>query len=317
MKNNVPTTTIYTEVAKKLGLTVEVVQGTPTKKSLLISNDQTFCLLSKGYPGFYPTSRRSAGHFTVSKMLTQKVLKKYGYNVIKTREVRLDAFSSAKEIGLYAAGIRQKFPVLTKPDRGYDGIGITISENAAQLSKVAKKYYKDSNDFLIQPLLDQNEYRILVIDNDVVLMHSKHNQSVVGDGKSTIKQLLSEVKESAKDTAYIALQHKVLKTKPSTILEEGAKFKYHLIRLPSAEYYKTEKFPPALKKWAKKLAQTLSTSVVGIDVFIPGDITDTDSYLIIELNSEPATYYLPKRCNDETTAFTIAEKVLRSYFKLK
>lgn len=317
MKKNVRTNVIYTEVAKKLGLATEIVQSSRTKKSLLISSDETFCLVGVGHPGFYPAARRGVGHFSASKLLTQKILARYGYNVIQTKEIRIGDFSSAKALATHIRTTGHTFPVLTKPDQGYDGIGIPIAENSAQLTKVGRKYYQDKDDFLVQPILDQPEYRILVVGNEVMFIHSKHNQGVTGDGKSTITQLLAKVKDSTKDTAFIAWQHKKLGTKSSTVLEAGTLFEYHLIKIPSAVYYKTKNFPPALKKWALGVSKTLSTNVVGIDVFIPGDFADTDSYTIIELNTNPALYYLPKRCNDDVIAFTVVEKILRSYFKLK
>jgi len=54
--------------------------------------------------------------------------------------------------------------------------------------------------------------------------------------------------------------------------------------------------------------------VVGIDVFIPENFDEIDSYTIIELNTNPALYYLPKRCDDDVTAPRIIEKVLRDFF---
>lgn len=317
MNRNTGPIEIYTSVANSLGLETEMIQSSPTRKRLLISNEETFCLVSPGTPGFFPAATRWAAHFTSSKQLTQEMLKRYGYNVIKTQEIHSSSFPSQRAMIQNLQEQTQIFPVLTKPDRGQDGIGIEIVENKKQLATVAKRHYKEKADFLIQPIINENEYRILVINDEVMLMHSKEKQEIVGDGSSTIQQLLATIPITKKDPVFIQWQHVKQKTNMGTVLKKGHAFPYHLTNIPSATYYKTEDFDPAVVAWARKIAKTLSTSVVGIDVFIPGDIADTNSFTIIELNSNPALYYLPKRCNDTVTAFRITEKVLRDYFKIE
>ncbi|MFT7507281.1 MAG: hypothetical protein ACI92I_000424 [Acidimicrobiales bacterium] len=317
MKKNTSPVALYTEAAKNLGLKTELVQSSHVRKRLLISNDKAFCLVSAGNPGFFPTATRWVAHFTGGKLMTQKILKRYGYNVISTTEVKISEYTSLKDFTQKLTSKHIKFPLLIKPDRGHDGIGIEIADNTIQFKKIFTKLYRDKKDFLIQPILNQNEYRILVVGGEVMLMHSKHKQGVTGDGTSTIKKLLSEVKESTKDPVYIKWQHQILGTKPSSVLPQGALFEYHLVKLPTNQYYKTSHFPAATREWAEAVAKTISSSVVGIDVFIPGDFKDTNKYTIIELNTNPALYYLPKRCDDDETAPRIIEKVLRDYFKLK
>lgn len=307
---------MYEEVAKKLGLATEYVQSTPHRKPLLISNNKKFFLINTGSPGFYPETKRWNAHFTGSKLLTQEILKKFKYNVIKTDEVRVAQFPNHRSLSSFLNENEYTYPCLIKPDRGQDGANIAIAEDSDQLVKISRIHFLKKQDFLIQPIVVQKEYRILVVNNEVVLMHSKHNQSVIGDGKSSIKKLLASVSENKKNTVFIAWQHKKLGTKPSTILKKGERFEYHLTKIPTRVFYETKNFPPATKKWAIKLAETISSPVVGIDVFIPESFTNTSQYTIIELNSNPAVYYLAKRCGDTMTGYKIIEKVIRDYFKL-
>lgn len=317
MKKNISTLTLYTNAAKKLGLKTELVQSSHVRKRLLISNNETFCLVSAKNPGFYPAATRWIAHFTGGKLMTQKILKRYGYKVISTTEVKIGTYGSLKNFTEKLTAKHKKFPLLIKPDRGYDGIGIEIADSSTKFKQIIVKLYRNKKDFLIQPILEQNEYRILVIQGEVMLMHSKHKQGVLGNGTSTIKELLSEVKDSTKDPVFIKWQHQKLGTKPSSILPKDTLFEYHLVKLPTSTYYKTSHFPEGTRKWAEGVANTISSPVVGIDVFIPGDFKDTDEYTIIELNTNPAIYYLPKRCNDDVTAPKIIEKVLRNYFAIK
>src|SRR3989338_4020239 len=308
---------MYERVAKTLGLKCEHVYSTYKKKPLLISNDKKFFLISTGSPGFYPSVKRFNAHLTTNKMLTQQVLQKFNYRVIGTTTVQVQDYSSSDKMLQTLIQQPLLFPLLIKPNKGQDGAGVRICETIEQFSDICTTFFIDKHDFLIQPIISENEYRVLVVDYEVVLIHSKRNQTVVGDGKTTIGNLLSKVPESKQSPVIIEWQHAKRQTTMESVLANGVHFEYHITKIPSATVYYTENFPAEIQAWALQLAKTMSSPVVGIDVFIPGDITDTTTYTIIELNSNPAVYYLPKRCNDFVTPYRIIEKVLRNYFNLR
>lgn len=305
---------IYRTAAKKLGLKSEFVQSSPKKKVLLISNAKKFFLASAAAPGFYPETRRWNAHFSGSKLLTQKIMKRLGYAVISSKEVRIADFLSSKALCKSLDKKHYNFPMLLKPDKGLMGQGIVILENIKQLHKAASDNFKKGNDFMIQPILEQNEYRILIVNGTVMVMHSKHNPCITGDGKSSIKSLLAKIPDAKKDAVFIAWQYSKLGVKPSTILEKGSQFEYHLTKKPTTNYYETKKIPSVISKWAKKIAKDISAPVIGIDVFIPGPFNDTSTYTIIELNNNPGVDYLISYCNDTKISYEIFEKVLRDYF---
>lgn len=306
---------IYVNVASKLGLTTERIEG-GNRSPLLISDGKKFTLINTKAPGFYPQARRWNAAFTNSKILSQTILNRLGYKTIRTELVKSGSFESLEVLNNFIEGIEHDFPVLVKPNRGYDGKNIDIVEDMEQLTKIAHTHFKEKNDFLIQPILTQDEYRILVINDSVELVHSKTNQHVIGDGTSTIKQLLEQLGDSKKDLIFIEWQYKKLQLSPASILDEGQRFDCHLAKIPSVTYYKTDKFDPNMERWAIALAKDISSPVVGIDVFVDGSISDTSGYTVIELNSNPAVYYLPTRCNDTVTGPRIVEKILRDYFNI-
>lgn len=307
---------MYERVAKKMGLNCEYIYSSHKKKPLLISDGKKFFLINTGTPGFYPNVKRFNAHFTSNKILTQEILQKFNYRVIVTTPVHIENYASKEALLTELDTKNRHFPLLLKPNKGQDGNGITICETQAQLHATCAALFEARQDFLIQPIITQSEYRILVVDDEVVLMHSKRNQSVIGDGVSSIETLLSKVPASKKSSVVINWQHVKKHTNKDTILPNGEHFEYHITKIPSKDVYYTENFPPAVVTWALKLASTISAPVVGIDVFIPDDISHTDSYTIIELNSNPAVYYLPKRCNDIETPYRIIEKVLKNHFNL-
>lgn len=313
-ENNVE---MYATVSNKLGLNYEYINNSPKKRTLLISNKQKFCIISTGSPGFYPDIKRWNAYLSGNKLLTQKILKELNYNIIDTIAIRMKEFATVHQLVAELNNKTFEFPVLTKPNKGHDGVNIAICENIEQLISTCKSFYENEKDFLIQPYITHNEYRVLVVENELVLIHSKRNQTIIGDGRSTIKILLDAIPESKKSSVVIDWQHKKLNSTMESILLEGEKFEFHITKIPSNDTYYTENFPNEIKFWAEELARKMSSSVLGIDVFIPKEITDLSSYKIIELNSNPAVYYLPKRCDDRITGYKIVERVLTGYFNLK
>jgi hypothetical protein len=306
---------IYVNVAKTLGLTTERIES-GHHSPLLISDGKKFTLINTKSPGFYPEARRWNAAFTASKILTQTILNRLGYKTINTELVKSGSFESLEILNDFISTLEPDFPALVKPNRGYDGKHIDIVENVEQLLTIAHTHFEAKNDFLIQPILTQDEYRILVINDSVELVHSKTNQHIIGDSTSTIEQLLEPLGENKKNLVFIEWQYKKLNLSPTSILNKDQRFDCHLAKIPSPSYYKTDTFDHNMEQWAITLAKAISSPVVGIDVFISGDLSDTTGYTLIELNSNPALYYLPTRCNDTTTGPRIVEKILRDYFNL-
>ncbi|MFT7507282.1 MAG: hypothetical protein ACI92I_000425 [Acidimicrobiales bacterium] len=317
MKKQLNNTELYKIAAKNLGLKVERVQKKERKnwEVLMISKGKKFLLVSGAAPGLFPEVSRWNAYMSGRKILAQQILVKIGYNTIPTKEIVISDFTSAKALCDHISIKKYKYPVLIKRNKGQNANMIRLAETNAQIQKIARVHFASKSDFMIQPILDQNEYRILIVNGTVVLLHSKENRFVVGDGNSTIKQLLAEIPAVKKDEVFEAWQHKKQGTKPSTVLSNGERFYFHLTKIPSTDVYETKKIPPAVQKWASQLSKDLSAPVIGLDVFIPGDFKDTESYTIIEINSNPGVHYLAKDCNDNQSAVLIYEKVLKDFFK--
>jgi len=318
MKKYLSNTGLYKVAAKNLGLKVEQVhkKQRPKWEVLMISHGRKFFLVSGAKPGLFPEARKWNGYFSDSKMLSQKVLSKIGYNTIPSKDILVSDYSSERVLTKHLASKKYTYPSLIKRDKGQNANNIAIVENIKQLQQVARKHYLTKSSFMIQPILDQDEYRVLVVNKKVVLMHSKENRFVVGDGTSTISQLLDAIPNIKKDSVFEQWQHSRQGTKPTTVLSKGKHFDFHLTKIPSTTFYRTKNIPAEVRKWALQLADDMSTAVVGIDVFIP-DLHDSKSYTIIEINNNPGVHYLEKDCNDLESSIKIYEMVIKNFFKLK
>ena len=88
------------------------------------------------------------------------------------------------------------YPLVIKPINGNHGRGITINiktwEEALQGFKAAKEI---SRSVIVEKYITGDDYRLLVIDNKLVAAALRTPAHVVGDGKSTIQELIDKVNE--------------------------------------------------------------------------------------------------------------------------
>lgn len=86
------------------------------------------------------------------------------------------------------------YPLVTKPVDGNHGRGITVNinnwEDALEGFRAAKEV---SNAVIIEKYITGFDYRLLVIDHKLIAAARRTPAHVIGDGKSTIQQLIDEV----------------------------------------------------------------------------------------------------------------------------
>ncbi len=86
------------------------------------------------------------------------------------------------------------YPIVLKPLDGNHGRGITININdwseAEKAYDIASKAAK-TRSVIVEQYYQGNDHRVLVIDNKVVAVAERVPAHVIGDGKSTIKELIN------------------------------------------------------------------------------------------------------------------------------
>ena len=88
------------------------------------------------------------------------------------------------------------FPLVIKPIDGNHGRGITVNINNYEDALIAFKHAKESSRngaIIIEKFIEGEDYRLLVINNKLVAAAVRTPAHVVGDGKSTIQELIDEV----------------------------------------------------------------------------------------------------------------------------
>ena len=99
-----------------------------------------------------------------------------------------------RESSLEAACRYVGFPLVVKPVGGNHGRGITVNIKNYEDALVAFHAAKNvSSKVIIEKYITGEDYRLLVINNVLVAAVKRTPANVVGDGKSTIKELVDEV----------------------------------------------------------------------------------------------------------------------------
>ncbi len=100
------------------------------------------------------------------------------------------------EAGLRDAIEELGFPIVTKPLDGNHGKGATIKimnwKDAAAGLKAAQEY---SRSVIVEQFIEGFDFRLLVVNGKLIAAAKRTPAAVVGDGKSTIQQLIAKVNE--------------------------------------------------------------------------------------------------------------------------
>jgi cyanophycin synthetase len=198
------------------------------------------------------------------------------------------------------------FPLVVKPIDASQGRGMTVNVvTEDSLKKAFEKAAALSGEVIVEDFVEGDDYRILVIDNRFVAASRRVPAHVIGDGKSTITQLIDIVNADPRR----GFGHENVLTKividemtesilslqgmtPDTILEKG-----QLVYLKTTANLSTggtatdvtDIVHPANKALAKRAAKVIGLDIAGIDIIAPDiqkPIIETGG-VVVEVNAAP------------------------------
>jgi cyanophycin synthetase len=198
------------------------------------------------------------------------------------------------------------YPLVIKPIDGNHGRGITVDinsyEDALEAFKVAKEV---SRRVIVEKYITGEDYRLLVINHNFVATAKRTPAHVIGDGKSTIEELVEEVNKDPRrgyghekvltaitineltktiisDAGYTV--DSVLKEGERLILKDTA----NLSTGGTAEDV-TDIVHPANVSMAERISKIIDLDICGIDVMtsdISQPLSDTGG-AVLEVNAGP------------------------------
>jgi len=200
------------------------------------------------------------------------------------------------------------FPLVIKPIDGNHGRGITVDINNYDDALIAFRHAKDSSKsgaIIVEKFITGEDYRLLVINNVLVAAAVRTPAHVVGNGKSTVQELIDEVnndprrgyghenvltqitindltKKLITDAGYTL--DSVLKEEERLILKDTA----NLSTGGTAEDI-TDIVHPANVSMAERISKIIDLDICGIDIMTT-DITKPLSETggaVLEVNAGP------------------------------
>jgi cyanophycin synthetase len=210
------------------------------------------------------------------------------------------------EVGLKEIIGEIGLPVVVKPLDGNQGKGATIGITSYEAAVIALHEAKQhSHHAIVEKFIEGSDYRLLVIDGKFVAASKRVPASVVGDGQSSIRELIEEVnRQPDRGDGHEAPLTKIKFDKDTYL--QLAKYNYTVESIPlereviilkstanlstggTAEDV-TDDVHPENKFMAERIAKIIGLDVCGIDVMaadISQPIRKTGG-VVLEVNAAP------------------------------
>lgn len=234
---------------------------------------------------------------TDDKFIAKQVMQNAGLRV--PNAILLDKTMDAEDIKSLASTFFGG-PLVVKPRNTNYGTGITVftkKVSKKQIMDAIAYAFKFDDNILIEEFAKGMEYRFLVVDGKCLSVAHRRTASVIGDGKSTIEELIdrkneepwhaltgSPLKKDEPVVDFLSLQNYTYES----IIPEGKRV---FLRTNSncstggETLDMTQIMPAKFKKIAEKAANAFNGKICGVDIIV-NDL-DKDEYSIIEINDNP------------------------------
>ncbi len=224
----------------------------------------------------------------------------------------------------YRYAVRTGFPVIVKPNSGSQGIGVTKVYTKRDFYRAIRFVFARDRVALVQPPISGKDYRIVVLDKKVISAYERVPLNVVGDGRSTVRQLLRRKQEqfgaTGRDTIIRAEDARIIRNlkRQNLTMRSVIRRGQRLYLLDNANLSSggdavdvTKIIHPEFKKLVIRLTRDMGLRICGVDLVVEGDINDKPhTYWILEINAAPGLDHYVK------TGRAQARIVEAMYFKV-
>lgn len=255
--------------------------------------------------GIFEINNHASAAIVQDKGYASFFLKELGYKVpeektffsdklcsklVKKRNID-DGYAFAKNLG---------FPAIVKPNDLTKGILVAKVYNKDEYYQTAQQIFLKKSVLLVQKFYPGNDYRVVVLDGEIVSAYQRMPLSVIGDGKSSIFEILDRKKtiffQESRDITIdlddfrIATNLHRQGLTLNSVIPENSRIKI----LDNANLSTggeaidvTKEMHPDFQKLAISVTKDMGLRLGGVDI-ITRDITQPmQDYVIIEINASP------------------------------
>ena len=281
------------------------------KVEVLDAHDQMVALSYKSHREIIEkgnmTSQDSMVAYAVmeNKVVTKKLLNRVHLNTPQGQQF------SDLETAQAAFPLFETTSIVVKPKSTNYGLGISIFKQPAtqeQFYKALEIAFQEDKEVLVERFVSGTEYRFFVLDGKTRAVLRRDAAHVIGDGVSTISQLVAQKNESPlrgqdhrfplekiQITATEKLMLDVQGYTEQSIPEKDVKVNLREnsnVSTGGDSIDVTDEMPEIYKNIAEKAAEALQVKITGVDILIE-NLNDSsgEKYSIIEANFNPAMLF--------------------------
>lgn len=261
---------------------------------------------------------RLGKYLSQDKLLTYTLLQRNNINVPEYVVINKNKKFKIDEI------IKLGLPLITKPLNWSLGRWVVVwISNKDKLQKAINYCFQFDNNIIIQKHVDGKNLRVLVINHKVFACLEWTRHHIIGDGKSTIKQLLEQENKNPQRGKDIFISS-LPKISIDDELEKFFKVQYwysfndhpkkgEILILKGNGYAKvvdfTDKLPQKIKEKCEKISSIFNLKVTWVDVIYNKSASGEIEYWILEINSQPGirTHHMPMEGKSRNVAWAILD----------
>jgi len=237
-----------------------------------------------------------------NKAVSKKVLREAEINVPIGKD-----FSDI-ELALNSYKDFSKAKIVVKPTSTNFGIGISFIEknDFESYKKAVEKAFKHGHSIIVEEFITGNEFRFLIIDDEVEGIVQRIPANITGNGTNTIEELIEMKNRDATNYKFFKKYHiKKGVVEKAYLKSQGLTFKH----IPEADQQIflrensnvstggdsidfTNQIHKSYKKIAIECAKAIDAKICGVDMMIQ-DISEQaneDNHSIIEINFNPSLH---------------------------
>jgi D-alanine-D-alanine ligase and related ATP-grasp enzymes len=259
-------------------------------------------------------------------------MKRMGYPVVPSKTFFSPRFAraigSARNIeAAYRHALKVGFPVIVKPNSGSQGAGVAKVYTKRELLRALRAVFRRDRVALVQTPVRGKDYRIVVLDKNVISAYERIPLNITGDGVRTVKQLLADKQRqfiaSGRDTIVrpeddrIAANLKRQKLTMRSVIPKSARvFLLNNANLSTGgdSVDVTNSIHSGFKRIAVDVTADMGLRLCGVDVIVDGDLSERPAtYWILEVNAAPGLdHYVKTGKAQEKIVETMYLKVLKA-----
>lgn len=316
------------KVATRMDARIELKPGRTMKGQFRLKSGRTCYFL----PSSLDINPAGAATLARDKDSANYFMSRMGYRVVEGKAFALLSTSTRGRNRMidraYRYAMRLGFPVITKPNFGSRGRGVTLAHTKREFCDAMGEIFAYDDIALVQRRAIGRDYRIVVLDGTIITACERRPLSVIGDGRSAIEALLQQKQrtfEQAGRPSRIDPQsssiERVLRRRKMT-LKSVPREGEHVVLMDTANLMSggeaidvTTSLHSSIAQTAINLTRDMGLYLSSVDLIIDGNISEQNPFVILEINSAPGLdHFLDMRATKAKSVEDLYFDVMASFF---